>query len=44
MNGTWGMGVATPIKTFSLEDAPQLAVGFFTPNKLYIITGIVNPL
>jgi hypothetical protein len=25
-----GMCVATPIKAFSLEDAPQLTAGFFT--------------
>jgi hypothetical protein len=30
MNGKGSMGVATPYKAFSLEDAPQLAVGFFT--------------
>jgi hypothetical protein len=30
MNGKLGMGVATPILAFSLEDALQLTAGFFT--------------
>ncbi len=32
INGKRGMGGATPIKAFSLKDAPLLAVGFFTPS------------
>jgi hypothetical protein len=32
IHGKRGMGMATTLKAFSLEDAPLLAVGFFTPS------------
>jgi hypothetical protein len=33
MNGKQVMGVETPIQAFSLEEAPQLAAGFFTSEE-----------
>jgi hypothetical protein len=33
MNGKRGLEAAAPILAFSLEDAPQLAAGFFTCPK-----------
>jgi hypothetical protein len=39
MNGKRGMGVATPIMAYSLEDAPQLAAGFFTQGTSYLQDG-----
>jgi len=38
-----GLGAAAPILAFSLEDAPQLAAGFFT-RKFFVQADRGNPV
>jgi hypothetical protein len=42
MNGKRGMGVATPIMAYSLEDALQLAAGFFTIQNTHSVFHVVQ--